>query len=105
MDIVGELLHSSPAEVGELLCGLLVGAIVLSTMALSLSFRRLAFVAMSAVLLYLIVTQGPPGVESLGEHLLAAARQYEFFVKGVVAGKLLVGILWQFKPSASGGSQ
>lgn len=95
MEIIGVLLHSSPAEVQELVCGLIAGAIILSALAMSRNLLKLLLVTGAVVLLYILVMQGPGGVEQLGRHVMSSARRYELFVKGLIAGKVFIGTTWQ----------
>lgn len=105
MDFVGAFLHSSPEGSRQMLAGLVAGAIVLSALVLSPSFRRISALGGALIVIYLIFTSGPNGVEDLFNELLTDARKYELFVKGAVAGKLLLGVLWQLKPSGRGASR
>ena len=102
MEIISNLLHSSPAEAVRILSGLGSGAILLSALALSSTFRRVAVFATAAGLLYLLYIHGPKGVEALVSGLLVVMRKHELFLKGMIAGKVVAAAVWQRQAAAKG---
>jgi len=105
MDFVGSLLHSSPADVRQMLTGILTGGVLFAALALSPMLRRAVVIAAALALIFQLWADGPHGIETAANSLLAIGRKYELFVKGILAGKLAAAALWKRQPAGSGRRQ
>jgi hypothetical protein len=73
--------------------GLLSGLVVFSTLFFVRAFARVALVAGSVAIALILFTEGVAGLMRYAAILLQFVKEFDFFIKGLVVGKLCVGLM------------
>jgi hypothetical protein len=73
--------------------GLASGIVIFSTLFFVRAFAHAALVAASLAIAFVLVTEGVPGLTQHAATLLHLVQEFEFFVKGLAAGKFCSGLM------------
>jgi hypothetical protein len=85
--------------------GLVSGLVMFSTLFFVRPFAQAVLVAGSVAIAFILITEGISGLTQYATAILQFIKEYDFFVKGLIAGKFCAGLMkWKQVRQRNGAS-